>query len=170
MDKRAGYIPIGSAITSYARNFTIRAAQKNYHGKNKRGFIYADTDSIHCDLKPEELVDVPVHPTDFCHWKIESSWDKAWFVRQKTYIEHITAHDLVPIDSTYYDIKCAGMPDRCKKKVEAKFNGQDVEEKEDENIPNTMEDFKQGIRVFGKLIPKHISGGVVLKEDYYTMK
>ena len=46
-NKKAGYIAIGSAITSYARNFTIRAAQMNYYGPNKRGFIYADTDSIH---------------------------------------------------------------------------------------------------------------------------
>ena len=28
-DKEAGYIAVGSAITSYARNFTIRAAQQN---------------------------------------------------------------------------------------------------------------------------------------------
>src|SRR5699024_8788482 len=46
-DKTPGYIPIGSAITSYSRNFTIRAAQKNFHG-TEPGFIYADTDSIHC--------------------------------------------------------------------------------------------------------------------------
>ena len=49
-EKTPGYIAVGSAVTSYARNFTIRAAQANYHGKNERGFIYADTDSIHCDL------------------------------------------------------------------------------------------------------------------------
>ena len=49
-EKKPGYIAIGSAITSYSRNFTIRDAQKNYYGENKRGFIYADTDSIHCDL------------------------------------------------------------------------------------------------------------------------
>ena len=42
--KKVGYIPIGSAITSYARNFTIRHAQANYYGKDKRGFIYAYTD------------------------------------------------------------------------------------------------------------------------------
>ena len=94
MDKQAGYIPIGSAITSYARNFTIRAAQKNYYGVNERGFIYADTDSIHCDLRPEELRGVPVDDNAFCCWKLESCWDRAWFVRQKTYIEHITHNDL----------------------------------------------------------------------------
>ena len=55
-DKVPGYIAIGSAITSYARNFTIRAAQKNYYGVDKPGFIYADTDSIHClKLSDDEL-------------------------------------------------------------------------------------------------------------------
>lgn len=36
-EKKPGYIAIGSAITSYSRNFTIRAAQKNYYGAEKRG-------------------------------------------------------------------------------------------------------------------------------------
>lgn len=171
MDKRAGYIPIGSAITSYARNFTIRAAQMNYHGKNKRGFIYADTDSIHCDLSPEEVKGIRIHPSDFCAWKCESSWDKAWFVRQKTYIEHITAHDTVPIDNPYYDVKCAGMPDKCKNRMLNAFEEKEIEDKrDDEVIPERMEDFKVGIRIFGKLKPKQISGGVVLQEDYYTMR
>lgn len=170
MDKQAGYIPIGSAITSYARNFTIRAAQKNYYGVNERGFIYADTDSIHCDLRPEELKGVPVDDNAFCCWKLESCWDKAWFVRQKTYIEHITHNDLQPVDNPYYDIKCAGMPDRCKKRVIDVFEGREVDRVEGEKIPERMEDFKVGIKVFGKLIPKRISGGLILKEDFYTMR
>lgn len=170
MDKQAGYIPIGSAITSYARNFTIRAAQKNYYGVNERGFIYADTDSIHCDLKPEELKGVPVDDNAFCCWKLESSWDKAWFVRQKTYIEHITHNDLQPVDVPYYDIKCAGMPDRCKQRVVDVFEGRPVERVEGEKIPEKMEDFRVGIKVFGKLMPKRISGGLILKEDFYTMR
>lgn len=170
MDKQAGYIPIGSAITSYARNFTIRAAQKNYYGVNERGFIYADTDSIHCDLRPEELKGVPVDDNAFCCWKLESCWDRAWFVRQKTYIEHITHNDLKPVDSPYYDIKCAGMPDRCKKRVIDVFEGREVDRVEGEKMPEKMEDFKVGIKVFGKLIPKRISGGLILKEDFYTMR
>ena len=35
--------------------FEIRAALANYYSVNKAGFIYADTDSIHCDLKPEQI-------------------------------------------------------------------------------------------------------------------
>ena len=64
-NKRPVYIAAGSAITSYARNFTIRAAQMNYYGKDERGFIYADTDSIHCDLQPDEIKGIKVDPKEF---------------------------------------------------------------------------------------------------------
>ena len=80
-EKSTMFIAVGSAITSYARNFTIRHAQKNY-----KYFIYADTDSIHCDLKPEEIVGIKVHDKNLCCWKLESCWDEAIFTRQKTYI------------------------------------------------------------------------------------
>lgn len=181
-EKIPGYIPIGSAITSYARNFTIRAAQKNYHGPDKPGFIYADTDSIHCDLPAEELVGVPVHPTELCHWKLESSWDIGWFIRQKTYIEHVTAEDLEQIDNPYYNVKCAGMPTKCKnlflESVERKHRPIEelTEEEADflyENgqpINRTIEDFNIGLIVPGKLIPKQIPGGVLLVETSYEMR
>ena len=81
-EKKPGYIAIGSAITSYSRNFTIRAAQKNYYGAEKRGFIYADTDSIHCDLLPQEIKGIEVDDKEFCCWKLESCWDKGIFTRQ----------------------------------------------------------------------------------------
>lgn len=179
-DKKPGYIPIGSAITSYARNFTIRTAQKNFHGVDERGFIYADTDSIHCDLEPDELVDVPVHPTAFCHWKLESTWDMGWFVRQKTYIEHIVEEDCEPIESPYYNIKCAGMPDRCKKLFEMSMTGKLPDEEElagysqqEQDFlkqPRTLEDFSVGLTVPGKLMPKRIKGGTVLVETTYEMR
>ena len=57
-EKKVGYIPIGSAITSYAMNFTIRHAMANYDR-----FCYADTDSIHLigldkanEVKSEKIV------------------------------------------------------------------------------------------------------------------
>lgn len=159
-DKKAGYIAIGSAITSYARCFTITAAQLNYHGANKHGFIYADTDSIHCDLAPDEIKGVPVHPTAFCRWKLESSWDYALFIRQKTYLEHITAHDLEPVDSPYYDIKCAGMPATCKNQFIEQI----------ENGTKVITDFTQGLQVDGKLMPKRIKGGVILEPVTFKIK
>lgn len=177
-DKNPGYIPVGSAITAYARNFTIRTAQANYYGKNKRGFIYADTDSIHCDLKPEELRNVPVHPTAFCHWKLESYWDTGIFARQKTYIEHITHEDGEPVDEPYYNIKCAGMPDKCKELLNLSMTTREplkdkkytAEEIEFIETPRTMSDFKVGLCVPGKLLPKRITGGILLVETTYEMR
>lgn len=176
-EKKCGYIAIGSAITSYAREFTIRTAQKNYHGLNKRGFIYADTDSIHCDLKPEELIDVPVHPTDFCHWALESTWDKGIFVRQKTYLEHITEQDLKPCEP-YINVTCAGMPKKCKDlfiksiegyepKIEDKYTKEELHFLE---TKRTIEDFKVGLEVPGKLVPKRIKGGVILCDTTYQIR
>ena len=158
--KRPGYIPVGSAITSYARNFTIRAAQLNYYGPDKPGFIYADTDSIHCDLKPEEFKGVPVDPVKFCHWKLESSWDKGLFVRQKTYMEHVVAENLEPIDESYWNVKCAGMPDNSKKYFLSKMEAGEMQ----------LSDFKVGLKVPGKLVPKRIKGGVLLVETNYEMR
>ena len=194
-NKQPGYIPIGSAITSYARNFTIRAAQLNYYGVRERGFIYADTDSIHCDLKPNEIKGIKVDNNAFCCWKLESCWDAAVFIRQKTYAEHITHKNLIPLEELktpqkqYWDIKCAGMPENSKNlfllslnKYTAKimkdplwFDLIDDEYKTEEAIKflsktRTIKDFNYDLTVPGKLIPKHIEGGLILEDTLYTMK
>lgn len=177
-DKTPGYIAVGSCITSYARNFTIRAAQANYHGPDSPGFIYADTDSIHCDLPPEELKGIQVHPKNFCCWKLESCWDDGYFIRQKTYVEHVTHEDCEPIDNPYYNIKCAGMPTHCKELFLMSMLGATDEQKaeltEDEkefiSTKRSLDDFNIGLRVPGKLRPKRIRGGVLLVSTTYEMR
>lgn len=177
-DKEAGYIAVGSAITSYARNFTIRAAQKNYYGPSERGFIYADTDSIHCDLKPEEINGIIVHDKNFCCWKLESCWDKAIFVRQKTYIEHVTHEDLKEIEKPYYNVKCAGMPTKCKNLfiysmegiIPDNYDKLSKETKQFITTKRTLKDFCLGLKVPDKLMPKRIRGGILLKPTTYEMR
>ena len=184
-EKKPGYIAIGSAITSYSRNFTIRAAQKNFYGANKRGFIYADTDSIHCDLLPDEIKGIDIDDKEFCCWKLESCWDKAIFTRQKTYIEHVTHENLIPLeeDKQYNNIKCAGMPKKCKDLFELSMQGSaDInknwsdEEKEflfdEDNKPIVRDysDFKVGLKVPDKLRPVRIRGGVLLVNTTYEMR
>lgn len=159
-DKVAGFIAVGSAITSYARNFTIRAAQQNYYGVDKPGFIYADTDSIHCDLSPEQFKGINVHDKNFCCWKLESSWDEGWFVRQKTYIEHVVGENCEPIYEPYWNVKCAGMPSTCKDYFVNKMNKGEYK----------LTDFTIGLSVPGKLTPKRIKGGVLLVETNYVMR
>lgn len=177
-NKKVGHIATGSAITSYARNFTITAAQKNYYGVDKAGFIYADTDSIHCDLPADKIKGITVDPVKFCCWKLESSWDTAIFTRQKTYIEHITHNDLIPVDEPYNDIKCAGMPQKCKDLFNKSMQGYEV--KESDNYTQSelkflatkrdYSDFKVGLCVPGKLLPKRIKGGVLLVNTTYEMR
>ena len=177
-EKKTVYIPAGSAITSYARAFTIRAAQANYYGKDKRGFIYADTDSLHLDLKPSEIKGVEIDDKEFCKWKLESCWTDAIFVRQKTYIEHICDE---------YDIKCAGMPPNCKAllslSLKQKTEQEYIDEIGKENW-NTLSDYKKqfilskkeltdfkiGLKIEGKLLPKRIAGGIVLSETTYELR
>lgn len=184
-EKKPGYIAIGSAITSYSRNFTIRAAQKNYYGAEKRGFIYADTDSIHCDLLPQEIKGIEVDDKEFCCWKLESCWDKAIFTRQKTYIEHVTHENLIALEESYQynNIKCAGMPKKCKDLFELSMQGTaDVREnwsdeekeflfdKDNRPIVRDYSDFKVGLKVPDKLRPIRIRGGVLLVNTTYEMR
>ena len=183
-NKEPVYIACGSAITSYSRNFTIRSAQANYHGKGKRGFKYADTDSIHCDLKPNEIVGIKVHDKNFCCWKLESCWDTAKFIRQKTYVEHVTHEDLKPVEHPYYNIKCAGMPDSCKELLLYSMgeeyvdneNKLKIKDKNKEKYKDflsrkrTLDDFEIGLKIPSKLVPKAIRGGVILKDTIFTLR
>lgn len=192
-DKKPVYIPCGSAVTSYARQFTITSAQQNY-----KYFCYADTDSIHCACTPDKLKDVPIDPVKFCHWKIETCWNVGWFVRQKTYIEHVTMEDEKPIEKPYNNIKCAGLPAICKDVIDEALNCTDADRAHYYQMAKlydlmkdnpscklkykdgwkyhflskkfTYKDFDTGLQIYGKLTPVRIKGGILLKEGFFTMR
>lgn len=153
-EKKPGYIAIGSAITSYARRFVINAAQANYQGPDRDGFIYCDTDSIHCSGDPKDAKGIKIHPTNFCAWKLESYWDEAIFVRQKTYIEHVTHNDGEPVEP-YYQIRCAGMSEDAKQEF--------IKE-------HTVEEFREGLKLKEGLKPIRMPGGVLLVKKGYDMR
>lgn len=153
-EKKPGYIAIGSAITSYARRFVINAAQANFHGVENDGFIYCDTDSIHCSGDPKNAKGIKIHPTNFCAWKLESYWDEAIFVRQKTYIEHVTHNDGEPVEP-YYQIRCAGMSEDAKQEF--------IKE-------HTVEEFREGLKLKEGLKPIRMPGGVLLVKKGYDMR
>ena len=190
-EKTPGYIPIGAAITSYARRFTIKAAQANYYGPDNPGFCYSDTDSLHVSgIRPEDLRGIEIDSKKYCCWKLESQWDEGYFTRQKTYIEHVTHEDGEPVEP-YLNIKCAGMPDRCKDLFKLSLDGgadpsgHDVEGERipwtaeemeflftstGEPIRRTYNDFDIGLQVPGKLRPKRMPGGIVLEDCWFTMR
>ena len=180
-EKKPGYIPCGAAITSYAREFTIRAGQKNYHGTDRPGCIYFDTDSIHADLLPEELEGVKIHDKDLLCWKCEALWDNAKYLRQKTYVEHITHEDMEPIEPRW-KVTCAGMPARARKMLETSLEGisssrdELIELKPDRHELNfiqkkrTLRDVSVGMLVPGRLRPVKIKGGIVLQKSDFKIK
>lgn len=164
-DKEPGYIPCGSAITSYARCETINRAQANYYGNDKPGFIYADTDSLHCDLEEGELKGIPIDDNAFNHWKVECHWEEAIFTRQKTYIEKVDGK---------YQITCAGMPENCKDLLNRNLLGELYDEDEENNnflsTHRTIKDFKVGLKIPGKLLPKRVPGGIILCDTSFEIR
>lgn len=152
--KNPGYIPCGSAITSYARDFIIRKAQANY-----RNFCYCDTDSLHLNCAITDVKDCPIHPSKFLYFKAETEWTEASFIRQKCYIEHVYSNDLEFCED-YYNIVCAGMPTNCKNQIQYKLY----------NTPFKLTDFKKGLEVNGKLQQSYIKGGMVLTETSFKIK
>lgn len=130
------YIPVGTFITAWARYKTISSAQKVYDR-----FIYADTDSLH--LVGTEIPDMlEIDPVKLGTWKHESTFERARFLRQKSYIEEIDG---------VLNITCAGMPERCYQYV-------------------TWDNFHTGMNYAGKLGMTHVNGGIVLKDIPFSIK
>lgn len=152
------YIPMGSFITAYARNKTIRSAQKVYDR-----FVYADTDSLHLlgrDL-PEEL---EIDSTKLGAWDHESTLCRAKYLRAKCYVDEEIVNNenqksfIMKTDSgnwihgsTHLKITCAGMPTACYEYV-------------------TFDNFQIGARYQGKKVPRKVPGGVVLEEIDFTIR
>lgn len=160
--KHGVYIPVGSYITSYARCKTIRAAQQNYDI-----FLYADTDSIHCIGKAKGL---QVDPFKLGAWKNESSWDKARFVRQKTYIEHTIKEDCEPCEP-YWNVKACGAPDECKRRMQYDVENYEEITEQTRKLSDDefMERFTYGLEVSGKLARKSVRGGLILYDSTFKI-
>lgn len=143
------YIPMAAFITSYARNKTIRTSQaiKEYSIKNygKDYYIYSDTDSVHTLFTDSKILKQFVDIDDYRlgAWKLESRFIKGKYLRAKSYIEMSPEGKL--------NCTVAGLP---------KNLGDVVD----------FDNFKIGNSYFGKMIPLHVKGGLILKPDYFTIR
>lgn len=142
------YTAMGCFITAYARDYTIRTAQKCFDR-----ILYCDTDSIH--LRGTEVPEAIAHIIDhdkLGYWQHESSFTRAKFIRQKTYAEEV--------DGVLH-VKCAGMPDYLKKYV----TWENFAEYNEEMLLPARDGYW-----FGKLMPKQVSGGVVLERTHFAIR
>jgi len=151
------YIPIASFITSYARAYIIRSWQKiSDYSLTKYGFdavVYADTDSLHCLLSPDDVAELSktleIDDYKLGAWKLESTFKKGKYLRQKCYIEQDSDDKI--------NVTVAGLPKRMGKYI-------------------TFDNFKIGFSTIGmqvdnpKLSYKHVDGGVLLVETDFSIK
>lgn len=158
-DREPVYLPVAIFTCAYARAKTIRAAR--LFGDR---FCYADTDSVHA-VGTDIPEGVPVHDTKLGYFKVEAYFERARFVRPKTYVELERGG--------HADYKCAGMSDGLKSIMR-------------------FEDFKEGFKTpecsvsretcdrncahcyankkLWGLRPKNVPGGVVLVPSPFSIK
>lgn len=149
------YVALASFVTAYSRKDIILTSQKirdyTLEKYKKDYYIYSDSDSIHMlkmsDEELKEIIDIDDYRLGA--YKIESSFKKGVFIRQKCYIEE--GNDGI-IKTTI-----AGLPKRLGKYIN--FNN-----------------FKKGLRVLGdevdepKLRYKQVKGGVLLVKTDFSIK
>ena len=162
--KKPVNIAIGAAITAKARRYQIETIQRNIGI-----FCYSDTDSLHCIGTPADFVG-ETDGKKYGAYKIESTWKRARFVRQKTYIEEWTDEQIAaetagktPEEVADYFAK--------KKYLNICAAGMTEEQKQAFRDAHTFEEFKRGLVLKGgKLTPKQVRGGVILEEVDFTIK
>lgn len=156
-DRDTIYCPVASFITSYARRDIVENSQaiRDYTMKKygKDYYLYSDTDSIHCLKLPEEELRQFMRLDDYelGAYKVESTFERAKFIRQKCYIE--IGYD-GKVNSTI-----AGMPKRLGKYVNLdNFESGFSIKADDDNFEDK------------KLTYKHVKGGVILVPTDFTIK
>lgn len=150
------YIPMGAFITAYARYKTITTSQKirdyTIDKYKKDYYIYSDTDSVHMLKLPEEELKTFLDIDDFTlgAWKLESTFKRGKFIRQKCYIEEDYNNEI--------HVTVAGLPKKLGKYI-------------------TFDNFKVGFTIKAdemdkdhKLTYKHVSGGALLVDTDFTIK
>lgn len=134
------YLPIAIFITAWSRKLLIDTFEKIPEP------VYCDTDSVYYRDHGESLenLGIEIHPTKLGAWDVEHKMcDKARFLRAKTYI----------LKGDEWVVKCGGMPIKVKEHV-------------------TWDNFHLGLEMpigTGKLLPRRVKGGVVLKPVSYIM-
>ena len=141
------YTAMGAFVASRARAYTIRNSQRLY-----KHWVYSDTDSMYLTGLSEEEASkyIDIHPTKLGAWKVEHHFERGKWLRPKTYILKSVEDGL--------SITCAGMPDNIKEDILS--NGEE----------KAFQMFTYGAQFEGKLIPKRVSGGVILFKTDFTIK
>lgn len=169
------YVPAAAFITAYGRNRTIRTSQtiRDYtlqkYGEDR--YFYSDTDSIHANLSKEDLEELKdiVHIDDFnigC-WAKEAEFERAYYIRQKCYIEQIEGKIKVTV---------AGLPNYLAPLVNFEnfkrgFSTQGMSQSDMIILAKLNHASPEEIEALHhKLTYKYVKGGVILADTDFTIK
>ena len=155
-ERKPVYVAMAAFITAYARRDIIESSEliREYSLKHYGfdAYVYSDTDSIHCLMKLPDLramrKELDIDDYKLGAWKIESSFCRAKFLRQKCYIEE---------GEDGLNVTVAGLPKRLGKYV-------------------NFENFEIGFTTEGMQIDEHklsykqVKGGVLLIDTDFTIK
>lgn len=140
------YVPMAVSITAAARIELFKLVD---YAQEHGVFCYCDTDSCSIDDNGElDMSQFNVHDTELGAWKCENTWTEAVFVRPKTYAKKIEGA---------WHVTGAGMNDEVKEEV--------IKE-----IEQDITSFHIGSEYAGKLMTKHIPGGVVLVDTKFKIR
>lgn len=141
-DMKKYYLPLAIAITSYAH----KRIDDGIIEAGIENFVYCDTDSIHTlGNLPSRMVD----NEELGKFKLEGIEEVSKYVRQKTYVYK---------ENGKITITCAGMSQDMKDDVISRYKD------------DVFKAFDRGLVVAGKLLPKHVKGGVVLYATTFQIK
>lgn len=138
------YVAIAAFTTAYARQITLGMANKFKHR-----FIYCDTDSLHL-LGKEEPEGLDIDKYRLGAWDNEYNAKFGKYLGAKCYYDWMC--EIKPNVYKQRIIKCAGMQARQKKKIGSIWN------------------FKEGLEIADKLLPKRVEGGTILQATTFKIK
>ena len=131
------YMPVAVFITSYAIKELVDI--RNSVGDR---FIYADVDSVHLiGHEVPEILRGKIHDDKLGYWKIDGKFDRARFLKLKTYIEE---------SSSDITIRTAGAGDEIKEQI-------------------TFDNFNYGSSYKGMLRSRKVPGGTFREEHTYKL-
>ncbi len=137
------YLPVGEAITAYAKEILINAIVAN-----KERFLYCDTDSIHINGTLDKIKGLELDDTKIGSWKYEGTAQKGIFKRTKRYaLKNIRGIFKDGKEYIHDKVRCAGA----------------------RNDKLTYEIFRDKIIIKDAKLQKiRINGGVLLLEKDFT--
>ena len=100
------YLPLATYITSYAKDYLVRAINNNYDR-----FLYCDTDSLHLFGTLEQVKGLFIDKKTYGAWDNELKFNDFIYLSPKRYAEK-------DIGTGEWIIKCCGLSDRIMKKVD----------------------------------------------------